>query len=130
MRRRVLFALFLACLWLTPSSAIVPDSIEGTYRCEGLNPDGSAYLAVVQLTPKDDVWVVQWKFQEGEGIGLGIRQQDTLAVIFQLNTGEIGMVTYAIGQSKAGDTELTGKWLSPLAAGIGSEVLTKVTAKA
>jgi hypothetical protein len=110
MTRKCLVGLGAIILILTaaaPSRAQAPDrEVEGVYRCEGTNPDGSRYRGVVEIRKDADTYRVSWTMsQRASALGIGILRGDVLAVSYF--TGEsLGIVAYRM--EKGG--QLIGEW--------------------
>ncbi len=97
MTRRILFALVLL---LTPALALA-DSLAGTYRVDGRNPDGSSYAGTVVITGADDrlefLWDTGTTFR-----GTGVREGRVVTV----DWGDAYPVVYVVMP----DGELHGTW--------------------
>ena len=104
------------------------DDLTGQYKVDGTNPvDDSTYTGVIDITGKGEQWALHWTFQQGEAVGIGIRQGHVLSVIFQTHDGAIGLVSFAIEENAQGDVTLKGRWTIPGTGVVASEVLTRVT---
>ena len=98
-----------------------PD-LNGVYRCEGTNPDGSPYAGSVQITQEGEAWLLSWEFEHsGEGVGIGLWNAPVLSVIFRTSDGTIGLSSYVLT-----DGRLVGKWTVPGAGKVFTETLTKM----
>jgi hypothetical protein len=98
-------------------------SLNGIYSCEGTNPNGSPYTAVVEIVKQEDTYLVRWTQQSGEQVtGVGIHQNGVLAVSYF--GGAPAIVVYSV----AGDGRLTGQWTVGDAGRLFKETLTKVAA--
>lgn len=115
----VLVGVVMACG--APLSA--QSDLSGLYLCEGTSPMGTSYTCAVEIAPQGDIFSVRWRFEQGHGIGIGIRQGDVLSVIFQLEDGSIGLTSYQIA-----GTTLTGVWTMPGMSTVATETLQKTTA--
>ena len=59
-----------------------PSSLVGLYACEGTNPDGSPYTAVVEIVNQEDTYLVRWTQESGDQVtGVGIRQDGVDRVV-------------------------------------------------
>src|ERR1044071_7932708 len=98
----------------------------GMYVCDGINPDGSPYRGLVEITKYRDAFQVQWTFHEQvAAIGIGIRSGDVLAVTYFSNVP--GVVAYHIEKG----SRLVSEWTGGGAEGaLFSETLTKATGRA
>jgi hypothetical protein len=124
-RRIVIFPLMFGLLACT-AAADSESELAGIYACNGKNPDGSSYEAIVEIVKQDGTFVLQW-FNESElvGVGLGIRSGDVLAVSYF--SGLPGVVAYRIEEGN----RLVGEWTVAGADGaLFSETLTKMPPEA
>jgi hypothetical protein len=124
-RRIVIFPLMFGLLACT-AAADSESELVGIYACNGKNPDGSSYEAIVEIIKQDGTFVLQW-FNESElvGVGLGIRSGDVLAVSYF--SGLPGVVAYRIEDGN----RLVGEWTVAGADGaLFSETLTKMPPEA
>jgi hypothetical protein len=97
--------------------------LTGLYACEGTNPDGSPYTAVVEIVKRQDTYLVRWTQENDEQVmGVGIQQADMLAVSYF--GGSPAIVVYSV----AGDGRLDGQWTMGGAGRLFKETLTKVSA--
>ena len=122
---RSLAGVVLAALAVTALEAVVlaqkPD-LAGTYRCEGMSPNGHPYRTVVDISKDDQTYVVTWYSREGPAIGIGIVRNDTLSVSY-FTGKDVGIVVYRIEKGP----KLTGQWSILGADGqLYPEVLTKM----
>ena len=131
-RRRLLVS--LAALLLASSvftQAQEPtDPLVGIYTCDGLNHDGAAYRALVAIEANGAAYVLRWELvgDPQRQVGIALRQNDVLSVIFQTDSGAVGLSSYAIEQDEKG-LRLLGRWLMPGVAAVSREVLTKTAAR-
>ena len=112
---------------LGSASAIAEPSpgsdLSGVYACEGTNPDGSAYTAVVEIVKRQDTYLVRWTQENEEQVmGVGIQQDGVLAVSYF--GGAPAIVVYSL----ATEGRLTGQWTMGGAGRLFKETLTKVSA--
>ncbi len=98
------------------------DDLSGVYACEGRNPDGSPYAAVVEIIKRQDTYVVRWTMPEDIQVtGVGIRRDGVLAVSYV--GGGPAIVVYSVGE----DGRLDGTWTLAGAQGaVFSETLIRV----
>jgi len=124
-----LSAVSVILLLTTSAPAQTAPDLDGMYRCEGVNFDGSTYGAFVAIQQHGDVYNLAWTFDDngGTGIGMGFVQGSTLVVIFQTESGGVGVASYAIEQTDEGLT-LAGRWLAPQIGRVTTETLTKLLA--
>jgi hypothetical protein len=79
--------------------------LAGRYNCEGLNPGGTRYRAIVQIDKDGQTYVVRWVSRE-PAIGIGIVHGDQLSVAYTTPRGGIGVIVYRIEKG----LRLTGQW--------------------
>ena len=97
--------------------------LSGVYACEGTNPDGSPYTAVVEIVKRQDTYLVRWTQENDEQVmGVGIQQDGVLAVSYF--GGAPAIVVYSL----ATEGRLTGQWTMGGAGRLFKETLTKVSA--
>ena len=97
--------------------------LTGLYACEGTNPDGSPYSAVVEIVKRQDTYLVRWTQENNDQVmGVGIQQDGVLAVSYF--GGAPAIVVYSVG----GDGRLDGQWTMGGAGRLFKETLTKVSA--
>jgi hypothetical protein len=116
----------LLCVLFVPAAVAAEETasvdLSGTYACEGQNPDGSAYVAVVEIVRRGDTYLVRWTMpQDVQVTGVGIRSGGVLAVSYV--GGGPAIVVYSVGE----DGRLDGTWTLAGAQGaVFSETLTRV----
>ena len=121
--------IFLVGVVLVLSGAIgstgAPDSppdLVGVYRCDGMNPNGSAYQGVVEITKLRDTFRVAWKMDDGSVIGVGIYSGSVFAVSYF--GGAPAVVVYKVDGNR-----LVGEWtMGGIDGKVYAETLTKTTA--
>jgi hypothetical protein len=97
--------------------------LSGLYSCEGTNPDGSPYTAVVEIVKRQDAYLVRWTQENDEQVmGVGILQSGMLSVSYF--GGAPAIVVYSV----TGDGKLDGQWTMGSAGRLFKETLTKVAA--
>jgi hypothetical protein len=94
--------------------------IGGNYTCKGMNPDGKEYTGSVKITKQGDVYHLKWTIGQGSQSGVGIREENTLAVSWVGAGGASGVVVYKIGKDK----RLVGRWAVQGGKDIYTETLT------
>jgi hypothetical protein len=101
-----------------------PPDLTGVYRCEGVNPDGTAYEGVVDIAKIHDTFLVRWTLGDGSSvIGVGILSGGVFAVSYF--GGAPAVVVYKIDGDR-----LIGEWTMGGAEGtVYSETLTKTASR-
>jgi hypothetical protein len=121
--RTILTALVLFSAVYVAAGASAPDDradLSGIYLCEGVNPDGSPYKGLVEITRKQASYTVEWTLAASEVRGVGIFRGGMLAVSYF--GGSPGVVVYRIEAGR-----LIGEWTVGNANGhLFSETLTKL----
>ena len=84
---RLILSSCLGLVLLGSASAIADPSpgsdLSGVYACEGTNPDGSPYTAVVEIVKRQDTYLVRWTQENDDQVmGVGIQQDGVLAVSY------------------------------------------------
>jgi hypothetical protein len=99
--------------------------LTGTYDCQGVEPDGTPYRGLVQISPNRGTYDVVWIFESGQQYaGLGVVNGDVLAVSYFTNRP--GVVAYKIEKSEKG-SRLEGQWTVVGAGAVFHETLTRMT---
>jgi hypothetical protein len=80
-------------------------ALDGVYRSEGVNPDGTKYRGTVEIAKDDQTYLVRWLARQVTSIGIGIVRGDVLAVSYYTGTN-IGVALYRIEKGP----RLTGEW--------------------
>jgi len=80
-------------------------ALDGVYRSEGVNPDGTKYRGTVEIAKDDQTYLVRWLARQVTSIGIGIVKGDVLAVSYYTGTN-IGVALYRIEKGP----RLTGEW--------------------
>jgi hypothetical protein len=123
---RALMSLFALLLALQAAPAAQPDpaaDLPGAYLCEGVNPDGTKYRGVVDISKVNDTYRVQWTMSEHSLLGIGIFSNGVLAVSYF--GGAPGVIVYR----PSGGT-LIGEWtVGSAEGGVYAETLTKMPAR-
>ena len=100
---RAIVVMFVAILIPAGSgSATASDAWSGTYRMEGVNPDGSDYAGRVRIEPQGDGYLIEWLVAGHRYAGQGIAGRDSLAA---------GSPEWVVIYMKADDGSLVGAWL-------------------
>ena len=116
---RALAATFVAVLVAAGAgSAAAADEWSGTYRMEGVNPDGSNYAGRVHIQPRGDGYVVEWLIDGHTFEGQGIASRDSLAA---------GSPEWVVIYMRADDGSLVGAWLPSGSFAAGYELLVPVS---
>src|SRR5262245_2852892 len=94
----------------------------GVYSCEGTNPDGRAYVGIVEILKTQGTYLVRWTMpNDTQVMGVGIFTNGVLAVSYF--GGAPAIVVY----STTTDGRLDGKWTMGGAEGlVFTETLTKM----
>jgi hypothetical protein len=122
MARTVRFALVLVAA-LGAMMAVAAENrvdLAGIYLCEGVNPDGTPYKGLVEITPTADAYQVRWTMSEQSTNGIGIFKGGVLAVSYF--GGTPGVAVYRVDKGR-----LLGQWTMGDSKGqLYSETLTKL----
>ena len=121
MRRIVLLGVVIAAVCTFSSMAAQSPSPElsGVYRCNGMNPDGTAYEGVVEISKLKNTFRVRWTMDDGSIIGVGIFSNGVFAVSYF--GGAPAVVVY-----KLDGTNLVGEWtMGGIEGAVYKETLTK-----
>ena len=112
---------------LNPMGTEADAPLVGTYDCQGVEPDGTPYQGLVQITPNRGSYDVLWIFGSGQQYtGLGVVNGDVLAVSYFTNRP--GVVAYKIEHTDKGP-RLQGQWTVVGAGKVFQETLTRVTSE-
>jgi hypothetical protein len=104
------------------SAAPDPPDLAGTYRCNGVNPDGSKYEAIVQITKRDGTFRVEWIMDGGTVTGVGIYSGGVFAASYF--GGAPAVVVYKVDGDR-----LVGEWtMGGIEGAVYTETLTKLPA--
>jgi hypothetical protein len=105
MVRTILLGVVLVLSGAAGQSA-APDAVPalaGTYRCNGTNPDGTPYEAVVEITKMDGTFRVEWVMDGGSVLGVGIYSNGVFAASYF--GGAPAIVVYKVDGDR-----LVGEW--------------------
>jgi hypothetical protein len=121
MRRIVLLGIVVVAVCsFSPVAAQTPNpGLSGVYRCNGMNPDGTAYEGVVEISALKNTFRVRWTMDDGSIIGVGIFSNGVFAVSYF--GGAPAVVVY-----KLDGTNLVGEWtMGGIEGAVYKETLTK-----
>jgi len=97
-----------------------PPDLAGSYRCSGVNPDGSPYEAVVEITKMDGTFRVEWVMEGGSVLGVGIYSNGVFAASYF--GGAPAIVVYKLDGDR-----LVGEWtMGGIEGAVYTETLTKM----
>lgn len=83
-----------------------PPKVMPEYACSGMNPDGTLYEISLAVRQEGKNYFLDWSSRGTEMVGLGLRQNDQLAVvILNKHDNSIGVVLYTVKQG-----QLEGLW--------------------
>lgn len=121
-RTVLLGAIVVALAMIGSTAAQVPQpDLAGVYRCDGKNPDGSAYQGVVEISQVKETFRVRWTMDDGAIMGVGIYSGGVFAVSYF--GGAPAVVVYKVDGEK-----LVGQWTMGGAEGaMYMETLTKTS---
>jgi hypothetical protein len=111
---------------LGPVRAIAEDvpasDFSGVYACEGMNPDGTPYEAIVEIIKLRDTYLVRWTMPDDvRVVGVGVVKAGVFAVSYFAGTPAV--VVY----STETDGRLEGTWTMGGAEGlVFAETLKKI----
>ena len=125
MPRIVLLGVVLTAVCvLNTNAAPGPADLVGVYRCDGMNPDGSAYRGVVEIAKVRDTFRVKWTLDDSAVMGVGIYSNNILAVSYF--GGAPAVVVYKVDGAK-----LVGEWtMGGIEGAVYTETLTKTSSEA
>jgi hypothetical protein len=104
-----------------PGAPDPPPDLAGTYRCTGVNPDGSAYEAVVEITKREGTFRVAWIMDERTVMGVGIYSGGVFAASYF--GGAPAVVVYKVEGER-----LIGEWtMGGMEGTVYTETLTKTS---
>lgn len=125
MTRTVLFGALLVALGSLGAIA-APDAepdLVGTYRCDGVNPDGTKYRGVVEIAKIRDTFRIRWTLDDAAIMGVGILSDGVFAVSYF--GGAPAVVLYRVD-----GTSLVGKWtMGGIEGAVYAETLTKTSSE-
>jgi hypothetical protein len=98
--------------------------LAGMYACEGTNPNGSPYAALVEIVRLEKTYLVKWIQPNGsEVLGVGLQHGSVLSVSY------FGSAPAIVVYSVEADGKLDGQWTMGGADGaVFTETLTKLKA--
>ena len=121
MRRVVLLGVIViaVCAFSRMAAQAPQPELSGVYRCNGMNPDGTAYQGVVEISKLRNTFRVRWTMDDGSIIGVGIFSNGIFAVSYF--GGAPAVVVY-----KLDGTNLVGEWtMGGIEGAVYKETLTK-----
>jgi hypothetical protein len=121
MRRIVLLGVIViaVCAYARMAAQAPQPELSGVYRCNGMNPDGTAYQGVVEISKLRNTFRVRWTMDDGSIIGVGIYSNGIFAVSYF--GGAPAVVVY-----KLDGTNLVGEWtMGGIEGAVYRETLTK-----
>lgn len=97
----------LGCLLLVFAlSLLAKPAFSGTYSIKGVNPGVGAYTGTLTISPRGDIYDVQWVIGAVRYGGVGVVNGDTLSVAYApADHSFMGVVSYT-----ARPNGLDGKW--------------------
>ena len=102
------------------AAPVPPPDLVGSYRCLGVNPDGSPYEAVVEITKMDGTFRVEWVMEGGSVLGVGIYSNGVFAASYF--GGAPAIVVYKVDGDR-----LVGEWtMGGIEGAVYTETLTKM----
>ena len=128
MPRIVLLGVVLTAVCVLNSNAAPagPADLVGVYRCDGMNPDGSAYRGVVEIAKVRETFRVKWTLDDSAVMGVGIYSNNILAVSYF--GGAPAVVVYKVDVD---GTKLVGEWtMGGIEGSVYTETLTKTSSEA
>ena len=123
MPRKVLLGVVLVTVCAIGSIAAPAPSpdLVGVYRCDGVNPDGSAYQGKVEIAKVRDTFRVKWTLDDGAVLGIGIYSGGVFAVSYF--GGAPAVVVYRVDGER-----LVGEWtMGGIEGAMYTETLTKTS---
>ena len=105
----MLSVLLALALQVLPNHPIVPP--EGVYECVGNAPQGE-YRMTLEVKKDGDTFYFVWQDKVIKAKGVGLRTDNFIAVVYQLDTGDVGVSHYKVvpgglvGKWSAGDGEI------------------------
>jgi len=122
-RMILLGVLLVAVAGIGSTAAPEPDSdLAGVYRCDGMNPDGTPYQGVVEISKVRGTFRVRWTMDDGSIMGVGIYSGGVFAVSYY--GGAPAVVVYKVNGER-----LVGEWtMGGMEGAVYAETLTKTAA--
>jgi len=117
------FALLATTTGAAEDTPVSEGNLAGMYACEGTNPNGSPYAALVEIVRQEKTYLVRWIQPNGsEVFGVGLQRGSVLAVSY------FGSAPAIVVYSVLADGRLDGQWTMGGAEGaVFTETLTKMT---
>jgi hypothetical protein len=114
------FLILTLALILLPALLFAGD-IEGTYNCEGNNPNGDSYKGTVSIIKNGADYNVTWTIGPQVYVGVGLLQGDSFSVGYaDTKQGWFGVVVYKVKGDK-----LAGVWAMHGSDKTATETLTR-----
>lgn len=126
MRRTVLLgvvviAVIAVCAIGSMAAQAPQPELTGVYRCDGKNPDGTAYQGVVEISKLRDTFRVRWTMDDGSIVGVGIYSGGVFAVSYF--GGAPAVVVYKVDGGR-----LVGEWtMGGIEGAVYTETLTRTS---
>ena len=125
---RTILSVTIGCALLASMTHAAEDAspregdLAGMYACEGANPDGSPYQALVEIVKLEKTYLVRWIQPNGsEVLGVGLQRGTVLSVSY------FGSAPAIVVYSVEADGRLDGQWTMGGAGGaVFTETLTKL----
>jgi len=117
------FALLATTTGAADDTPVAETDLVGMYACQGTNPNGSPYAALVEIVRLEKTYLVKWIQPNGsEVLGVGLQRGAVLAVSY------FGSAPAIVVYSVQADGRLDGQWTMGGADGaVFTETLTKMT---
>ena len=122
-----MFRLALILFFFVSTSAVYGAGVEGSYTCQGKNPNGSNYKGHVEIKKAGDAYVITWNIsgQKHSGIGLLLDNVFSTTWSYAKDPRQSGITTYKLQPNG----QLKGKWISVRGNRVNPETLTPARAK-
>ena len=102
------------------AAQVPPPNLAGTYECNGVNPNGTKYVAIVEITRVDDTFRVTWIADGSVVVGVGIYSNGVLAASYF--GGAPAVAVYKVDGDR-----LVGEWtMGGIDGHVYAETLTKI----
>jgi hypothetical protein len=116
------FALMAAMTHAAEDASPKESDLAGMYACEGTNPNGSPYTALVEIVRLEKTYLVKWIQPNGsEVLGVGLQRGSMFSVSY------FGSAPAIVVYSVEADGKMDGQWTMGGAEGsVFTETLTKL----
>jgi hypothetical protein len=84
--------------------------ISGYYVCEGSEGPGKRYKGIAVITKKEEIYIIQWVVGSTNFIGVGIRQENTLAASWAIAQDKGGVIRGVNLYQIEPGPRLVGRW--------------------